>query len=58
MYFDLCQRAEIVLVGLNMHFMTTSGMHRRPFEGRHLVGKLLQVLLACQEVAGSELLYH
>ena len=32
--FDLWQRAEIVQVGLNM---MTSGMHRRPFEGRHLV---------------------
>ena len=26
-----------IQVGLNMHHMTTSGMPRRPFEGRHLV---------------------
>ena len=26
-----------IQVGLNMHHMKTSGMHRRPFEGRHLV---------------------
>ena len=38
--FDLCQRTEIIQVGLNMHHMSTSGMHRRPFEGRHLVLKL------------------
>ena len=35
-YFVLCQKAEIQL-DLNMHLMMTSGMHRRPFEGRHLV---------------------
>ena len=35
--FDLCRRAEIIQVGLNMHHMMTSGMHRRPFEGRLLV---------------------
>ena len=35
-YFDLCWRAEInIQVGLT--YMSTSGMHRRPFEGRHLV---------------------
>ena len=34
--FDLCLRDEIIEVGLNMHHMT-SRMHRRPFEGRHLV---------------------
>ena len=35
--FDLCWRAEInIQVGLT--YMSTSGMHRRPFEGRHLVG--------------------
>ena len=34
--FDLCWKAEIIIqVGLT--YMTTSGMHRRPFEGRHLV---------------------
>ena len=34
--FDLCWRAEInIQVGLT--YMSTSGMHRRPFEGRHLV---------------------
>ena len=37
LYFDLCQRAEIVQVGLNMHLYDDIGMHRRPFEGRHLV---------------------
>ena len=35
-YFDLCWRAEInIQVGLT--YMSTSGMHCRPFEGRHLV---------------------
>ena len=35
-YFDLCWRAEInIQVGLT--YMLTLGMHRRPFEGRHLV---------------------
>ena len=39
--FDLCWRAEInIQVGLT--YMSTSGMHRRPFEGRHLV--LMKVL--------------
>ena len=34
--FDLCWRAEInIQVGLT--YMSTSGMHRRPFEGRQLV---------------------
>ena len=34
--FDLCWRAEInIQVGLT--YMSTLGMHRRPFEGRHLV---------------------
>ena len=34
--FDLCWRAEInIQVGLT--YMSTSGMHRRLFEGRHLV---------------------
>ena len=33
-----------IQVGLNMHHMMTSGMHRRPFEGRHLV-KLFKCLL-------------
>ena len=34
--FDLCWRAEInIQVGLT--YMSTSGMHRRPFEGRRLV---------------------
>ena len=34
--FDWCWRAEInIQVGLT--YMSTSGMHRRPFEGRHLV---------------------
>ena len=34
--FDLCLRAEInIQVGLT--YMSTSGIHRRPFEGRHLV---------------------
>ena len=43
--FDLCQRAEInIQVGLNMHHMTTSGMHCRPFEGRHLVLNMKSVL--------------
>ena len=37
LYFDLCQRAEIVQVGLNMNLYDDIGMHRRPFEGRHLV---------------------
>ena len=38
LYFELCQRDEIIQVGFNKHlYMTTSGMHRRPFEGRHLV---------------------
>ena len=36
LYFDLCWRAEInIQVGHT--YMSTSGMHRRPFEGRHLV---------------------
>ena len=36
LYFDLYWRAEInIQVGLT--YMSTSGMHRRPFEGRHLV---------------------
>ena len=35
--FDLCQRAEIVQAGLNMNLYDDIGMHRRPFEGRHLV---------------------
>ena len=34
--YDLCWRAEInIQVGFT--YMSTSGMHRRPFEGRHLV---------------------
>ena len=34
--FDLCWRAEInIQVGLT--YLSTSGMYRRPFEGRHLV---------------------
>ena len=37
LYFDLCWRAEIIQVGLNMHLYVDIGMHRRPFEGRHLV---------------------
>ena len=38
LYFNLCQRAEInIQVGLNMHLYNDIGMHRRPFEGRHLV---------------------
>ena len=37
LYFDLCWRAEIIQVGLNMHLYVDMGMHRRPFEGRHLV---------------------
>ena len=37
LYFDLCWRAEIIQVGLNMHLYVDTGMHRRPFEGRHLV---------------------
>ena len=37
--YDSCWRAEInIQVGLT--YMSTSGMHRRPFEGRHLVFKL------------------
>ena len=36
LYFNLCWRAEInIQVGLT--YMSTSGMHRRPFEGQHLV---------------------
>ena len=36
LYSDLYWRAEInIQVGLT--YMSTSGMHRRPFEGRHLV---------------------
>ena len=36
--FDLCWRAEInIQVGLT--YMSTSGMHRRLFEGRHLVSE-------------------
>ena len=36
LYFDFCWRAKInIQVGLT--YMSTSGMHRRPFEGRHLV---------------------
>ena len=39
LYFDLCWRAEInIQVGLT--YMSTSGMHRRLFEGRHLVLRL------------------
>ena len=35
--FDLCWRAEInIQVGLT--YMSKSGMHRHPFEGRYLVG--------------------
>ena len=37
LYFDLCWRAEIIQVGLNMHLYVDIGMHRRPFEGRHLI---------------------
>ena len=35
--FDLCRRAEIIRVDSTCTYMTTSAMHRRPFEGRHLV---------------------
>ena len=37
LYFDLCWRAEIIQVVSTCTSMSTSGMHRRPFEGRHLV---------------------
>ena len=36
LHFDLFQRAEIEKVS-PCTYMTKSGMHRRPFEGRHLV---------------------
>ena len=48
-YFDLCWRSENnILVVLNMHlntYMSTSGMHRRSFEGRHLVFQLCFIML-------------
>ena len=34
--FDLCWKAEIN-IQVDLTYMSTSGMHRRPFEGRHLV---------------------
>ena len=38
LYFDLCWRAEInIQVGLNIHLYVGIGLHRRPFDGRHLV---------------------
>ena len=47
--FDLCWRAEIIQVGRNM---STSGMHRRPFEGTHLVCyRVTQVLWVAQDSA-------
>ena len=43
--FDLCWRAEInIQVGLTS--MSTSGMHRRPFEGRHLVINAIPILFS------------
>ena len=37
LYFELCQIDEIIQIGSTSTYMMTSGMHRRPFEGRHLV---------------------
>ena len=43
--FDLCWRAEInIQVGLT--YMSTSGMHRHPFEGRHLVINAIAILFS------------
>ena len=43
LYFDLCWKAEInIQVGLS--YMSTSGMHPRPFEGRHLVSWLKSIM--------------
>ena len=60
---DLCQRAEkIVQVGLTWTYMTTSGMHRRPFEGRHLVCIILNcykvMMLKCQSKVQVHYLLH
>ena len=33
-----------IQVGLNMHLYDDTGMHRRPFEGRHLVS-LIEIIL-------------
>ena len=41
----ILRRAEIVQVGLNMTYMTTLGMHRRLFEGRHLVSNVNYIFL-------------
>ena len=37
LYFDLCWRAEIIQVGLNMHLYVDIGDASSSFEGRHLV---------------------
>ena len=37
LYFDLCWRAEIIQVGLNMHLYDDIGDAVSSFEGRHLV---------------------
>ena len=43
MNFDLCQRPEIIQVGVYMHPYDDNGdIHRRPFEGRHLVDTLME----------------
>ena len=38
--FDLCWRAEINIFQVGLTYMSTSVMHRRPFEGRHLVAHI------------------
>ena len=50
--FDLCWRAEInIQVGLT--YMSTSGMHRRPFEGRHLVLFYFMYIILSFEALGG-----
>ena len=52
--FDLCWRAEInIQVGLT--YMSTSGMHRRPFEGRHLVLKCISPYLVRWDINTTSL---
>ena len=41
--FDLCWKAEIN-IQVSLSYMSTSGMHPRPFEGRHLVSWLKSIM--------------
>ena len=45
LYFDLCWRAEIIQVGLNMHLYVDIGDASSSLEGRHLVKLLTYNLL-------------